>query len=143
MAILTWEKKDGPRIVGQALVYLSPYWQACNVWMVLDSNWGWERRQFQSIDAVAENYESTDISLVGGREVRLWTKLAPVEGRRSQSRHYPATDQTLYTGSEARVVPSGWDHEHCDLCKAHIEAGNSDTVTPENVGCARSAMSDM
>ncbi|MGA8154422.1 MAG: hypothetical protein WB952_25990 [Terriglobales bacterium] len=122
-AILTCDQKAEPKIVGQALSYLSPYWQAYNVWMVLDPSWGWQKKQFQGIDAVAEDYESKDISIVGGREVKVWTKLEPAGGRGSQSRHYPAADQTLRPGSEARLVPSGWDHEHCDLCKAHIDAG--------------------
>ncbi len=122
-ATLTCDEKEEPQVVGQACAYLSPYWQAFNVWMVLDPSWGWEKRQFQGADAVAEDYESTDISIVGGREVKVWTKLEPIKGRGSQSRHYPATDQTLPLGSEARLVPAGWDHEHCDLCKAHIDAG--------------------
>ncbi len=43
-AILTCDEKDEPRIVGQALAYLSPYWQAFNVWMVLDPTWGWGKK---------------------------------------------------------------------------------------------------
>jgi hypothetical protein len=66
-AVLTFEATDEPDIVGHALAYLSPYWQGFHVSMVLDPNWGWEKRQFQGTDAVAEDYESKDVSIVGGR----------------------------------------------------------------------------
>jgi hypothetical protein len=122
-AVLTFEATDEPDIVGQRLAYLSPYWQGFHVWMVLDPNWGWEKKQLQGIDAVAEDYESKDVSIVGGREVRVWTKLEPTGASSGQSRHYPATDQTLPVRSGTRLVPSGWGHEHCELCNAHIDAG--------------------
>jgi hypothetical protein len=122
-AVLTFEAKDEPDIVGHALAYLSPYWQAFHVWMVLDPNWGWKKRQFQGVDAVAEDFESKDVSIVGGREVRVWTKLEPAGVSGGQSRHYPSADQTLPVRPGTRLVPSGWGHEHCELCNAHIDAG--------------------
>jgi hypothetical protein len=122
-AVLTFEAVDEPDIVGHTLAYLSPYWQGFHVGMVLDPGWGWEKRQFQGIDAVAEDYESKDVSIVGGREIRVWTKLEPAGAGGGQSRHYPATDQTLPIRSGTRVVPSGWGHEHCELCRAHIDGG--------------------
>jgi len=122
-AILTCQEKEEPRVVGSELAYLSPYWQAFHVWMVRDRNWGWERKQFQGTDAVAEDYEAKDVSIVGDREVRVWTKLEPIGAGSGQSRHYPATEQTLPVRSGTRPVPSGWDHEHCELCNEHIDAG--------------------
>lgn len=122
-ATLTCDEKDEPKIVGQSLIYLSPYWQAFNVWMVLDPGWGWKKTNFLGVDAIAENYESPDISIVGGREVKVWTKLAPVTDG-SQNRYYPATDQTIPVNSTPHLVHSGWDHEHCSLCKTHIDVGN-------------------
>jgi hypothetical protein len=122
-AILTCQEKEEPRVIGLELAYLSCYWQAFNIWMVLDPNWGWERKQFQGTDAVAEDYEAKDVSIVGGREVRIWTKLEPTGVSRGQSRHYPATDQSLPVRSGTRLVPSGWGHDHCELCNAHIDAG--------------------
>lgn len=122
-AILTCQEKEEPKVVGLALAYLSSYWQAFHVWMVHDPNWGWERKQFQGTDAVAEDYEAKDVSIVGGREVRVWTKLEPTGVSRGQSRHYPATDQTIPVRSGTRLVPRGWGHEHCELCHEHIDAG--------------------
>lgn len=122
-AILSCQEKEEPRVVGLELAYLSPYWQAFNVWMVLDPTWGWRREQFKGTDAVAEDYESKDASIVGGREVKVWTKLEPTGVSGGKSRHYPATDQTLPVRSGTRLVPSGWGHEHCELCNEHIDAG--------------------
>jgi hypothetical protein len=123
-ATVTCDEHEEPTIVGQTLAYLSPYWQAFNVWMVLDPNWGWKKKQFQGADAVASDYEAKETSIVDGREVKIWTKLEPLHGRGGQSRHYPGGDQSGPLSSESRVIPSGWDHEHCDLCKAHIDPGD-------------------
>lgn len=123
-ANLTCDEKDEPLVEGQALAYLSPYWQAFNIWMVLDPNWGWKRTQFQGVDAIAEDYEADEISIVGDREVKIWTKLESVDGRGGASRHYPAADQTSAPNLESRVVPGGWGHQQCHLCKSHIDSGN-------------------
>jgi hypothetical protein len=122
-AILSCDEDETPTLLGSELAYLSPYWQAFNVWMVLDPNWGWERRQFLGSDAVAETYEADDVSIVEGREVRVWTKLSPTGGSSGQSRYYSAADETLSSGSGPRLVPGGWDHEHCQLCNEHVDAG--------------------
>ena len=122
-AIVTCDEQSEPTVLGQGLVYLSPYWQAFHVWMVLDPGWGWQRRQLTGIDAVAEDYESNEISIVDGREVKIWTKLVPSGGGTGQSRHYPATDQSVPIRSGTRLIPLGWGHEHCELCRAHIDAG--------------------
>jgi hypothetical protein len=122
-ATLTCDVTDEPKVVGETLAYLSPHWQAYQVWMVLDPAWGWEKKRFQGADAIAEDYDTGEISLVGGREVRVWTKVELVGGREGASRHYPANDQSLPPNSERRQIPGGWGHEHCDLCKTHIEGG--------------------
>jgi hypothetical protein len=121
-AVLSCDVKDEPKVVGETLAYLSSYWQAYHVWMVLDPAWGWERKIFQGADAVAEDYDAGEASVVEGREVRVWTKLELVGGREGASRHYPASDQSLPPNSERRPVPGGWGHEHCDLCRTHIDA---------------------
>jgi len=80
-AVLTFEATEEPDIVGHALTYLSPYWQAFNVWMVLDPDWGWEKKQFLGLDAIAEDLESKDTSIIEGREVKAWTELSPLDRR--------------------------------------------------------------
>lgn len=121
-ALVTCDRQKMPDILGEKLFYLSPYWQAFNIWMVLDPNWGWERVQFQTADAVAENHEAPDISIVDGREVRKWTKLERADKKGHVSRYYPAQDQSS-TEASPKTIPHGWDHEHCDLCRVHINAG--------------------
>jgi hypothetical protein len=131
-AVLFTHELDEPKIVGLPLYYLSPYWQAFNIWMVLDPNWGWEKQQFIGIDAVAQDYEATEISIVGDREVKIWTKLEPIEGGNGTSRHYPASNQTSPPDATPRLVPNGWGHEHCDLCKSHIDSGEFGYRDPDN-----------
>jgi hypothetical protein len=131
IAVLVCDEKEEPRVIGLKLAYLSPYWQAFNVWMVLDPNWGWQRRKFQGVDAVAQDYEADDTSILEGREVRVWTKLEPVGEGRGNSRHYPATDQTLPVHADTRLVPGGWGHEHCGLCNGHIDVGMPGYCDPE------------
>jgi hypothetical protein len=122
-AVLTCDVLVEPRVVGKKLAYLSPYWQAYHVWMVLHPAWGWVKKRFQVADAVAEDYDTGERSVVDGRDVRVWTKSELAGGREGASRHYPASDQSLPPNSERRQVPGGWDHEHCALCKTHIDAG--------------------
>ncbi|MGA7156391.1 MAG: hypothetical protein WBY53_06075 [Acidobacteriaceae bacterium] len=123
VAFLTCEEESEPQVMRQRLACLSPYWQAVNVWMVLEPKWIWQREKLCGIDAVAEDYEAKEISIIDGREIKVWTKLEPRDADRGQSRYYPASDQTLPVRSGTRIVPSGWGHEHCELCRAHIDAG--------------------
>lgn len=123
VALLTFEATEEPNIIGCSLAYLSAHWQAYNVWMVLDPDWHWEKKKFLGMDAIAEDFESKDTSIIEGREVKVWTKLSPANVELGQSRHYPATEQTPTSGSNVRLIPSGWDHEHCELCNSHIDIG--------------------
>jgi hypothetical protein len=131
VATLSCNETDEPQVNGKTLAYLSPRWQAYNVWMVLDPNWGWERRQFYSTDAVAEDYDAGQIARVGDRDVRTWTKLEPIAGRTGTTRHYPFGEQTSSRSSEPRIIPGGWDHEHCELCRSHIEADDFGCCDPK------------
>jgi hypothetical protein len=130
-AILTCDEKDEPGVSGHSLAYLKGSWRPHSIWMVLDTNWGWERKQFRGLDAIAEDYEAKDISIVDGREVKVWTKLEPVRDSEGQSRHYPAGDQSSPVGSGRRVVPLGWDHEHCELCNTHIDVEDFGYCDPD------------
>jgi len=116
-------RKLSADIVGHTLAYLSPYWQGFHVWMVLDPNWGWEKKRFLGADAIAQDFESKDTSIIEGREVKLWTKLTRADVQRSPSRNSPSEEQTAIPSGGTRLIPSGWDHEHCELCNSHIDAG--------------------
>jgi hypothetical protein len=124
IATVTCDEVGKPIVAGQTLFYLSPYWQAFNVWMVLNPNWGWKRTQFEAVDAIAQDYQAEDVSIVRGREVRIWTKLERADKTGHESRHYPAYDQNAPPNLTLRTIPGGWGHEHCDLCKSHINGGD-------------------
>jgi hypothetical protein len=117
-AILTCDEKDEPQVAGCSLAYLNSYWRPHQIWMVLDKSWGWEKRQFRALDAIAENFEAKDVSIVDGREVRVWTKLEPLRDSGGEGRYYPPSDEN----SARWLVPQGWDHEHCEICNAHVDA---------------------
>jgi hypothetical protein len=121
--IVTCDEKEEPNVAGKTLAYLESYWRPNNVWMILDPDWGWDRKQFQGADAIAEDFESKDVSIIDGREVKFWTKLEAVEKTES-SRYYPAGEQSAQPGPGQRVVPGGWDHEHCALCNVHVDVGD-------------------
>lgn len=99
-ATLTCELKEEPKIVGQALAYLSSRWQGYHVWMILQEDAQWEDVVFHATDAVQESFTEKD-----GRHFRKLSKM-----RRGQG---------LPAG--AQVVTDGWDHEHCELCNKHID----------------------
>lgn len=123
-ATVVADEKEMPEIVGKTLYYLSPAWDARDIWMVLDEHWGWQRVLFKSVDAVAERHEATDVSIVDGREVKTWTKLSRADKRGSTERYAPMPDGTLASGTAPQLVPGGWDHEHCQLCRRHINNGD-------------------
>jgi hypothetical protein len=123
-ATLVAHEKELPEIGGKTLYYLSPAWEPFNIWMVLDEEWGWEHVCFQAVDAVAETYQANDVSIVDGREVKTWTKLQRADKRTFTERYAPAADGLSLSGAEPRVVPGGWDHEHCQLCRDHIDHGD-------------------
>ena len=123
-AVLTCDEKDEPGLVGKSAAYLWRRWSPHQVWMVAEPLWIWERKTFEALDAVAEDFKSKDVSIVDGREVKSWTKLQPVRGDDGSSRYYPASDQAAPPNATTRIVSGGWDHEHCELWRAHIDAGN-------------------
>jgi len=120
-ATLVAHEKELPEIAGKTLYYLGRRWDPYQVWMVLDEQWGWERVRFQAVDAVAETYEAKDISIIDGRPVKTWTKMQRADKRTSTTRYAPAVEQSSPSSAGQQVIPGGWDHEHCQLCRGHID----------------------
>ena len=89
-------------VAGQKLAYLSGYWQAYHVWMVLD-DLVWRKVCFQADDAISESFTAED-----GKPYGKLSKLKPGQG--------------LPNG--ALLVSGGWNHEHCELCNTHIDPGD-------------------
>jgi hypothetical protein len=102
-ATLTIDVKNEPKIVGQKLFYLSSYWQAYHVWMILEEDARWEKVAFHASDAIRESISTED--------GKLFQKLGKMQ-----------PGQELPNG--AQVVANGWDHEHCELCNKHIDPGD-------------------
>src|SRR4029077_19282236 len=123
VATLVGCEEEIPNMVGMTLFYLSSRWQCFHIWMVLYPKWRWERVLFQASDAVAEDFDSKDVSIIGGREVKRWTKLQRADKKGHQTRSYPAYDQAPGSGDAPKVIPGAWDHEHCELCGGHIDPG--------------------
>jgi len=134
LAILTCDEKDQPDLVGRHAAYFPSRWSPYQVWMVAEPLWKWERKIFEGLDAIAEDFESKDISIVDGREVRSWTKLQPVRRDDGLSRYYPTSDQAAPPNATTRIIPGGWDHEHCELCNSNIDAGNVGYCDPSGHG---------
>jgi hypothetical protein len=122
-ATLVVRERKLPAMEGKALYYLSPVWNAEHIWMVLDEQWGWKQVRFQAVDAIAETYEANEASLVDGREIRTWTKLRRADKHTFTERYAPAAEQVPPSGRE-QVIPGGWNHEHCQLCRGHIDHGD-------------------
>lgn len=130
-AVFTSDTEDELPIAGQSLTYLRSAWQPYKIWMILGHAGAWTRKPFSGEDAVAEDYDSGETSMVDGREVRVWTKVEPAAGSKGVTRYYPATDQTLPPSTERRPVSGAWDHEHCGLCNIHIDAGDIGYSNPD------------
>ena len=81
---------------GAALAWFSPYWQAYHVYMIRRGKW--DRRRFLAEDAA--------IFILG----RL---------RGRNKAHLPIPEGAIAKGIE----PGGWDHEHCEICRATIGSG--------------------
>ena len=122
-AVVTGDGKDVPNVAGQTLFYLSSRWQAANVWMVLNPGWVWTKSRFKGLDVVAQDFEAKDPSTIDGREVKIWTNYEVANKSRGLSRCYPARDQNQRPDTNPRIIPGGWDHEHCQLCNEHVDIG--------------------
>jgi hypothetical protein len=92
---------------GAELSWLDPYWQAYHVYMIRRGEW--EKRRFQSEDAATFT-------------------LGRLRGRNRAD--LPIPEGAVATG----IAPGGWDHEHCELCRATIGSGGSEVgyVDPDD-----------
>jgi hypothetical protein len=102
-AILTVDVENEPKVVGHKLSYLSSYWQAYHVWMILEEGARWEKIVFHATDAIRVSTTAGDGKQIQGLR------------RMKQGDELPAG---------AQVVTDGWDHEHCELCNKHIDPGD-------------------
>jgi len=116
-----------PELVDTRLPYLEERWKAVHVWMVVEPEWIRDKVRFEAQDARASRYEAEDVSIIEGQEVKEWIKLERADGRRRTTRYcpvYPVGGADLPLARPDGLIPGGWSHEHCELCRNHIEAGN-------------------
>jgi hypothetical protein len=120
-------EKDLPEVVGLDLAYLATEWEPYHVWMVAEPRWKWNRTLFHATDATARIVEGECVSVVDGEEVRHWVEIKENGKNSGLSRYYPVFPSGRTTlppiGSDG-IVTGGWNHAHCELCKAHVEAEN-------------------
>ena len=45
------------------------------------------------------------------------------------------------SGSKVRLIPSGWDHEHCELCNSHIDIDMVGFCDPDDRGVCENCYS--
>lgn len=96
--------EGNPTFEGKSFCYLSGYWQAYHIWMVADENHAWEQVTFRSSDAASDTVQDG-----GGKTLRRLRKATPQD----------------FDNPGLKIVPGGWDHEHCELCWAHIGPGDA------------------
>jgi hypothetical protein len=103
VASFATDAKEKPEVIGIALAQLSSYWQPQHIWMIEDGPESWTEQVFSASDAVEDSFVEPN--------GQSW-------GRLSEASSAPSLD------SSSRVVPGGWDHEHCSLCNTHIDPGD-------------------
>jgi len=93
---------------GRSYPIITDYWNAYVYAAVIDRSHEWVKISVGSIDA----FESTKPGFL--------EQTSPL--RPGKTRVYPASD--LHGSDGVRVVERAWDHEHCVVCNARIDAQN-------------------
>jgi hypothetical protein len=114
IASFATDTKEKPDVVGVALAQLGSYWQPYHIWMVEDGPESWTEQVFSASDAIEESFTAQD-----GAAWRRLSKASITPADHSSIRIAPGDHD-----QEARIVPDGWDHEHCALCNTHIDPGD-------------------
>lgn len=126
-AVLRTSEPSEPAVLGSSLPYVDGFWQAYHIWMVTEPEWIWEKATFRALDAFGRRFESDEVQIVDGQEVREWVEITKGE-QGEKGRYYPVypgKPLCFDVGGETGLVKGGWDHEHCELCNEHIEPGET------------------
>ena len=127
--------KEFPKVKGRKFPILDGYWQAYHVWMVTEPRWKWNEVAFQPGDAKAEWIPANGPTVGGdGQPIEGWISVRRIGDMRGKTHVYPANPQGGVSGlieiNADGVIPSGWTHEHCELCNGHIDAGDIAYIDP-------------
>lgn len=121
-----------PEVLGRELTYLKEPWKPHHIWMV-DPRWTWKRTLYQAKDVISRTIRDNKVSIVDGQEVWDWIEIKRLAEKAGDSRYYPVFPDgrtTLPPAGPDGVIKGGWDHEHCELCEAHVDAGKYGYVDP-------------
>jgi hypothetical protein len=105
------DEKQRPDVIGIALAQLSSYWRPHQIWMIEEGPAGWTEQVFSASDAVEDHVIGTD--------GQSWRRL-----RKAPS--------VLLPDSSNRIVPGGWDHEHCSVCNTHVDPNDRFFYSPNH-----------
>ncbi len=125
-AIFFTSEESIPNLAGSSLPYLDGRWQAYHVWMVIEPEWIWNRVLFQAKDASARRFEADQVSIIDGQEVKEWVEIRKIGAESEGARYYPifpSGQVDLPDAGPDGVIRGGWSHEHCELCRDHINSG--------------------
>jgi hypothetical protein len=127
IATFNTSEKEELKAKGRTFPYLAGYWNAYHVWMVTEPQWKWKEVTFLPSDAIAERLPADDSTVGGdGQPIKEWTRVRKIGNTHGNVRVYPVNSQgesDLQAISPEVIIPSGWDHEHCELCNGHINTG--------------------
>jgi len=93
----------------------------------MEPKWIWNKILFQPADAAGTRFQTEQVSMFEGQEVREWIKVKRSGGEGGVYRVYPVVPDgriDLPDVGPDGVIRGGWDHEHCELCHAHIGPGD-------------------
>jgi hypothetical protein len=99
---------------------------AIHVWMVIEPEWIWRKALFQAADARARKFQAEQVSIIDGQEVKEWIEIRKVGSEDDGARYcpvFPNGSASLPEPGPDGIIEGGWSHEHCDICREHIESG--------------------
>jgi hypothetical protein len=121
-AIFLIYEEPAPDLIGKKLPYVDGCWQAYHVWMVADPSWHWSRVRLERRQVVSEVFQARESQTIDRQEVKTWIRVkeSPEDG--GKERLYPVLDGVPHKRLK-EILAEGWDHEHCELCRASIHVG--------------------
>jgi hypothetical protein len=100
-------------LIGKVAYWVSNYWNPCNITYIVDPAHEWKQVVFHETEALETKFSD------GSRILRTVAKNC------NGIRVYPENTITeASSSSQSRIVPDGWDHEHCEICNKHIDPGD-------------------
>ena len=85
---------------GDQFTWIDGYWNASLILRILDKNKPWFKEVFEPTDAQ---------EFIQGK-ARGWTKVG---------------SEVPKDAERTKIIPKGWDHEHCEICRSEIGAGGN------------------